>query len=542
MQHPRVDKRAWVALVIICFVYFFGLGWMPLAGPDEPRYAEVAREMFARGDPITPTLGGHTWFEKPALLYWMMMVSYRLFGVSEFAARFGPACAGLLASLAIAALGWRLEKVTALSGLGWLSSIVTATSLGMLVFSRGASFDMPLTASVTLALCGFFLFDLDERERKRILYLGVFYVAIGVGLLAKGLVGLIIPCGVVLIYLWLQGRLRDVVELRLWWGVPLACLVAASWYGPVIARHGWIFIDQFFIQHHFARYLSNKYHHPQPFYFYLPVIALLSLPWTPFLIAEIAAFRRMNWRAADVISRARIFAFVWLMVPVIFFSFSGSKLPGYVLPSLPGAALLIGLGLRCGMDRELFGRWNVKIVGASFILLGLGGAAYAIHREHLAALDVGPVAVTSVLAGIYLCRRSRVAWREVAAIGSAVALSIVLIVACALETAASHHSVRDLLARAAAVGYDRMPILHLHTIERTAEFYGAGRLVYDARGEPLKLESVSQVADWARRFGGPVLVIVPVEHAHQLFEARTLGVERIGDNGAVALFVVRALS
>src|SRR5918997_1517411 len=90
--------------------YLYGLGHLPLVGPDEPRYAQVAREMYLRGDLVTPTLGGHTWFEKPALLYWMMMASYRLFGVSEWAARLGPALSGLLTVLLIFWAGRRVER------------------------------------------------------------------------------------------------------------------------------------------------------------------------------------------------------------------------------------------------------------------------------------------------------------------------------------------------------------------------------------------------------------------------------------------------
>src|ERR1044071_5195190 len=110
----------------------------------------------------------------------------------------------------------------------------------------------------------------------------------------------------------------------------------------MIYRHGWTFIDQFIIQHHFARYLSNKYHHPQPFYFYLPVLVLFALPWTAFLCAALWNARRWQWRSAEASGKLRVFAFAWLVVPVAFFSLSGSKLPGYILPALPGAALLIG--------------------------------------------------------------------------------------------------------------------------------------------------------------------------------------------------------
>src|ERR1043165_5598888 len=95
--------RVWPLLLFAAVIvfYFYGLGSLPLVGPDEPRYSQVAREMFERGDMVTPTLGGHAWFEKPALLYWMMMAGYKLFGVSEWSARVGPALCGLLTVLLI---------------------------------------------------------------------------------------------------------------------------------------------------------------------------------------------------------------------------------------------------------------------------------------------------------------------------------------------------------------------------------------------------------------------------------------------------------
>ena len=123
-------KRAWVVLlVVVCAVYFYGLGSVPLLGPDEPRYAEVAREMYARGDLVTPMLGGHTWFEKPALVYWLMVAAFRVFGVTEFAARAGSALAGVLTVLLT---GWvarraELESGEGLRGFGITCALVTAS-------------------------------------------------------------------------------------------------------------------------------------------------------------------------------------------------------------------------------------------------------------------------------------------------------------------------------------------------------------------------------------------------------------------------------
>src|SRR3954470_14188978 len=248
--------------------------------------------MYERGDMVTPTLGGHVWFEKPALLYWMMMAGYKIFGVSEFSARLGPALCGLLTAMLIYWLGKRVERAGEGSdetvGAEHWASLAFASSLGATVFSRAASFDIVVTMTLTLSLVCFFVSELEQDEKKRRWLIAAVYGGIGLSLLAKGLIGIVIPFGVIGLYYLMQRRWPDrKILFSFLWGVPLALMVSAIWYAPVIARHGWTFINQFFIQHHFARFVSNKYHHPQPFYFYIPTILLMALPWTAFLIAEI---------------------------------------------------------------------------------------------------------------------------------------------------------------------------------------------------------------------------------------------------------------
>src|SRR5512141_734771 len=163
------ERYTWLAFAVLTvFVYFFGLT-IPLLGPDEPRYAQVAREMFERGDWITPTLGGFHWFEKPALLYWLEIVSYHVFGVSEFSARFGSALFGLGTILSLWLLGRFVMTADRRSGgsfADWLA-VIAASTIGMISFSRGASFDIILTFPITAALCSFFVFDLGDRTGDR---------------------------------------------------------------------------------------------------------------------------------------------------------------------------------------------------------------------------------------------------------------------------------------------------------------------------------------------------------------------------------------
>src|SRR5439155_6478467 len=170
-------KRGWTLLFLVTAAfYLYGLGVLPLVGPDEPRYAEVAREMFIRHDFITPTLGGLPWFEKPPLLYWLMMASYRLLGVSEYAARLGPAISGVVTAVFVYWTGKNVENSgTARNpslgatdesaeqrrqGLGRFSALIWLSSLGAIVFSHGASFDIVVTMTITAALASFFVWHL----------------------------------------------------------------------------------------------------------------------------------------------------------------------------------------------------------------------------------------------------------------------------------------------------------------------------------------------------------------------------------------------
>jgi 4-amino-4-deoxy-L-arabinose transferase-like glycosyltransferase len=468
--HPStLAKRVYIFLfaIIIAF-YLYGLGKLPLLGPDEPRYAQVAREMFLTGDLITPTLGHHTWFEKPALLYWMIAGSFKVFGVNEWAARFGPALCGLLTIAAVWFVGREIDREEP-RGFAFWSVVVTGSCLGLIVFSRAASFDVVITMTTTWALAFFLLHELRNRRS----FLAGFYAFVGLSLLAKGLVGIVIPFGVVGLYYVLRRAWpsRSVLASVIW-GMPLAIAVAAIWYGPVIARHGWTFIDEFFVQHHFARYVSNKYHHPQPIYFYPVIILMLALPWTPYLIGALAKVRSWKWRGSDGLSIVRVFSLAWLLLPILFFSFSGSKLPGYVLPVIPAIALLVSDRL----TRIFNPRWPLIIAGATVVLVVI-------------VLNVGAVQY------------------------------------------ANRESVRDLLLMADARGYAGATVLAQRSDDRSAEFYAYGRIVYHRNGEPVTFDEIT--VDEARELGGKIVVMIPVEYVENVREVSTI--EVIGDNGKTAV-------
>ncbi|HEX5702769.1 MAG TPA: glycosyltransferase family 39 protein [Pyrinomonadaceae bacterium] len=549
MPTSKLAKHGWKILFLsLGAIYLYGLGSLPLVGPDEPRYAQVAREMFQRGDFITPTLGGVPWFEKPPLLYWMMMANYRVFGISEFAARLGPAICGLLTA---AFVFWAGKNITRLNdadedvvknraNLGHWTAFVFLTSLGTIVFSRGASFDIVLTMTLTGALCCFFVWQVrntQERDTRGWLLAG-FYPFIGLSLLAKGLVGIVLPFGIIILYFLVCRALpsRRLV-FSLLWGIPIAIAVAAVWYGPMIYRHGWTFIDQFIVQHHFARFVSNKYRHPQPFYFYVPVVAALVLPWTMVLIATLAASPRWRWRAVNVIDRTRIFALAWFIVPTLFFSLSGSKIPGYVLPVLPAAALLIAeritFVVKAGLGQRL-----IQLTGGMLLLLTVVGAWSATRALGMSSVWViaGTVPVLVSASVALFAPRRRVLNFLLFGLISVVVSAMALQPARAI---ANRESVRELMRMAEARGHGGAPVFYLLCDDRTAEFYAGGRLAYQPNGEPIRFDGAQELPPAIRAKGSVALVLVETRWEKQLSNYSGVESEKVGSNGWVTLFVVR---
>jgi 4-amino-4-deoxy-L-arabinose transferase-like glycosyltransferase len=500
------DKFVWILFALtIVFIYFFALGSLPLVGPDEARYAQVAREMFERGDWITPTLGGANWFEKPVLVYWLQIISYKLFGVSEFAARFGSAVFGLGTIFSLWILGRFTVKPaderqkTNDNFANWLA-LIAASSIGLLVFSRGASFDIILTFPITASLVAFFIFDQSTKRYGFTFYFSLFtfYFFIGVALLAKGLIGIVFPFGIVAFYYLLSWKLPDKKFIfSLLWGTLVSLLVASVWYLPMYNAHGWKFIDEFFVQQHFQRYTSNKYQHPQPFYFFFWVLPLMTLPWLPFFLAAIwdfgkGIFSRGGAKAQRKTflpfssSPLRLFAFSWLFVPLVFFSFSGSKLPGYILPALPAAMILT--------------------------------AEY-------------------VFGFVQKSNKRRIALHVFAFITFAL---VAFLLKFAAPEFAQAYSVKNLIEAVNAKGYTSEKITNLFTVSHNAEFYAAGRLVRDADGKLKRYDDfLVLVNDMKAENTRQILVFVPHPNTKDITESPLVEAEVLGDNGDTAIVLVK---
>ena len=375
-------RTDWLLLVAICvFLFFYGLGSFGLLGADEPRYAQVAREMLDRGDWVTPTLQGTPWLEKPPLYYWQARIAYRVGrallpatyvtdgsragmpapheGITDQAARLPSAVDAVLLIVAVYIFLRRFRPGSEVD-----SALIVAGCAGMIGYARAASPDMPLTATFAVALLAWY----SWYQHKRRLPLLLFYFCLALATLAKGPVAPFLAAFILLFFLLVKHD-RQAILRTLWIpGIVLYLVAALPWYLAVQLRNPQFF-RVFILQHNLGRFAEDLYHHRQPFWFYLPVLLLAILPWILWLILAIVEKARLTWAErreafASPEDSFGLFLLVWLLVPVFFFSFSHSKLPGYILPAVPAGGLLISeyLAVRRSEQSQL-----------SFLMAGMHG-------------------------------------------------------------------------------------------------------------------------------------------------------------------------
>lgn len=331
----RLRIPGWILLLAFCaFFFLWKLSSFGLVGADEPRYAQVAREMLERSDWVTPTLGGIPWLEKPPVYYWQAIIAYRIFGVSDWAARLPSV---LDAAVLVFALFWFLRKFRPDFSLD--PALMLACSAGMIGYARAASMDMALTATFTIAMIAWYAWF----ESQSPVYLSAFYAFIALAMLAKGPVAPFLAVVIIFVFAAVEKNLRIAWRTLRIPGILLFCIVGLPWYVLVQLTNPQFF-RVFVLEHNLARFGTNMFHHPEPFWYYLPVTLLGWVPWTVFVVAALV-WAISGWRKphGDALNT---FLVIWIAVIVIFFSISQSKLPGYVLPAIPPGIVLLGSYLR----------------------------------------------------------------------------------------------------------------------------------------------------------------------------------------------------
>jgi 4-amino-4-deoxy-L-arabinose transferase-like glycosyltransferase len=376
-QSSPVARIGWAVLIVatLYVCYFSHLGAIGFVGPDEPRYAWIARDMAETGDWVTPRLYGKPWFEKPPLFYWGAALFFKLFGVSEVSARLPSAISALLATLALAWLALRLYGAETAR---WLL-LLLPTSVGMIGFSHAAATDMPFSGMLTIAMvCAAVVLGLTRNENSPILprtpwlALILFGFFLGLAVLAKGPAGIILCGGAVFFWALFTKRWRDAFRLFHPAAVAAFCLTALPWY-ILCAHRNPDFFRIFIIEHNFKRFLTPEFQHIQPFWFYIPVILLALLPWT-LSAASLVLTSKLRPGPDTWLNSSRLFFACWAVFPVVFFTLSKSKLPGYILPSIPALGLLMAQNVSLCIRKILPGeRWIKSATGSTFIALAILG-------------------------------------------------------------------------------------------------------------------------------------------------------------------------
>jgi 4-amino-4-deoxy-L-arabinose transferase-like glycosyltransferase len=354
--------EAGTLFVLTAFFLFYGLvpifggAGIGLVGADEPRYAQVAREMLSRRDYITPILWGKPWLEKPALYYWRAMFSFREFGVHDWSARLPSASFAFILVTLIYLHIRRFRRGGQLD-----AALITASCAGIIAFARGASTDMQLAAPFCIGMLGWYAWY--ETDSK--FWLFDLYFFVGAATLAKGPVAPFLALAILVTFAALR-REWWVLRRTIWWpGVVLYLAMVLPWFIAVQKRNP-NFLRVFFLEHNLERFATNRFQHEEKFWFYFPVVLLCLTPWAVIAIAafadavrgSIAEWRARrakghymgSFRAGDAFPE---FLVLWALIPILFFSLSQSKLPGYILPSIPPLTILSGDYLNRMRERGL---------------------------------------------------------------------------------------------------------------------------------------------------------------------------------------------
>ncbi|MHB8881935.1 MAG: ArnT family glycosyltransferase [Thermodesulfovibrionales bacterium] len=387
-------------VVIILTLSFFRLGSFRLFDVDEAVFSEATKEMVQTGDWLTPTYNGVNRYDKPILFYWLMALSYKVFGVNEFGARFPSALAGCLLSIML----WLFMKKAGDAEKALYASVSFVLSIYFVVYSHAAVTDMTLSLFISLSLFSFY--HAVAGGQRRDLYMYGFYLFSALAFLTKGLIGIVFPFGIALVYMLLTERPAGLKKVFSLGGALLFLVVAAPWYLAQYSVNGQEFIDQFFIKHHFRRYTGIISGHKGPVYFYIPALLIGLMPWVVFLpagvINSIRAIREQGPSAegtpASVKHSPELLAVIWLSSIVLFFSLATTKLPNYILPAVPAASILIASGMS-GLGRTGL-RYTSGLISAVSLLLGV---AFLVAPKYLAMIGIAGAWWPFVASGIMFC-------------------------------------------------------------------------------------------------------------------------------------------
>ncbi|MBS3030587.1 MAG: glycosyltransferase family 39 protein [Dolichospermum sp. DET50] len=351
-------------LVIGWIAFGWNLGNVGLIDETEPLFAEASRQMFITGDWITPFFNGETRFDKPALIYWCQAIAYAIVGVNEWAVRIPSALAAMgVIALAFYTVQWSFAKKDELEQVSnlprrYFTAVIAAALMAlnpeMIVWGRAGVSDMLLNGCIGSTLLCFFLgyaqnnspIVITKWQLPNKWYLAC-YVLIAGAILTKGPVGIVLPGLIMIAFALYVGKFWQLWrEMRPILGMGIVLALSLPWYVLVTWRNGWNFINAFFIYHNLERFTEVVNGHSAPWFFYFLVVLLGFAPYSVYIPASIARvkfWQRSHWLKQERSQQLGLFACLWFLSVFCFFTISVTKLPSYVLPLMPAAAILVAL-------------------------------------------------------------------------------------------------------------------------------------------------------------------------------------------------------
>jgi 4-amino-4-deoxy-L-arabinose transferase-like glycosyltransferase len=353
-----VDARSALPVILVAAIWLAATaGIRPLMLPDEGRYVGIAWEMLTSGDWLVPRLDGMPFFHKPPLFYWLSALSLSVFGAHELPAR----AASLLAAIAAAAGLYLFTRRYRNSQVATLAIVILVTQPIFFAGAQFANLDMLVAGLISLTILAGAeaVLRLDKGLPHRPA-LARMYALAALGVLAKGLIGMVLPAGV--LFCWLLWRRSWRLMAALLWlpGILLLLLIALPWF--LWMQHSYAgFFDYFVVYHHLRRFSETGFNNQVAFWFYIPLIFLGALPWSPWLARRFNRTGPADTGSGDL----RSLMVIWLLLIVVFFSLPSSKLIGYILPAIPPLAYLIAetFSLWLYRDRLHAQRWYAGTLG-----------------------------------------------------------------------------------------------------------------------------------------------------------------------------------
>lgn len=374
----ETPRTLWLIVIGFLLIWFYMLGARTLVPTDEGRYAEMAREMLVSGDWITPRLNGIKYFEKPPLQAWMNVITFEMFGLGEWQARLWTGLCGLLSIALVAHTGCKVFDART----GINAALVLGSSLLWAASAHYNSLDMAVAAMMSISLCGLLLSQRQQasaaEQRNGMLWC---WIGMALAVLSKGLIGLVLPGAVLIIYTFVARDWAIWKRLHMGKGLLIFFAIVSPWF-ILVALKNPEHPHFFFIHEHLQRFTSNVHKRYQPAYFFVAILALGIFPWLGLLLQGM--WSALKKEPAGFQPQKMLL--VWTGFIFVFFSISNSKLTGYILPIFPSLALLIALQL------ESASRKSLRFAAGLLTLTGVGGLVFVLMAPaKLASMAMPPI-------------------------------------------------------------------------------------------------------------------------------------------------------